>query len=205
MRRGSLTIGASTVPGTYLLPRLLGRFHARHPEIALALRIGDTREVADWVRRGVVDFGVTGETREVAGLTVTPFRRDELVVIAPAAHPLATRPALDAAALAATPLILREPGSSTRETLERALAAAGLAPTIQFELGGTEAIVEAVAAGLGASVVSELAIAGGRVPRRVRVRRATRLDLTRYLATVTHPDARPAPAVTVFMPLLVAG
>lgn len=203
LRRGTLTIGASTVPGTYLLPRLLGRFHTRHPEITLGLRIGDTREVADWVRRGVVDLGVIGETREAPGLTVAPFRRDELVVVAPATHALVTRRTLDAAALAATPLILREPGSSTRETLERALAAAGHAPTVQFELGSTEAILQAVAAGLGASVVSELAVTAGRVPRAVHVRRATRLDLTRYLATVMPADARPAPAVTVFMPLLL--
>jgi DNA-binding transcriptional LysR family regulator len=198
LRRGSLTIGASTVPGTYLLPALLGDYRARHPEIALGLRIGDTREVADWVRRGAVDFGVIGETREQMGLTVTPFRRDDLVIVAPASHDLAVRRSLDAAALASTPLILREPGSSTRETFERALAAAGLAPTVLFELGSTEAILRAVMAGLGASVVSELAVADLRA-RAVRVRRAARLDLTRFLATVTHPDATPSPAAAVFL------
>jgi DNA-binding transcriptional LysR family regulator len=204
LRRGSLSIGASTVPGTYLLPRLLGEFRVRHPEVRLVLRIGDTREVAQWVLRGEVDFGVIGETRAAFGLTVTPFRRDELVVVTPAGHPLAGRRTLDADTLAATPLILREAGSSTRETLERALAAAGRAPTVLFELGSTEAILQAVAAGLGASVVSELAIGAGHHPRSIRVRRATRLDLTRFLATVTHADARPAPAATVFMASLLA-
>lgn len=199
LKRGALSIGASTVPGTYLLPRLLGDFRARHPEIQLGLRIGDTRQVADWVGRGAVDFGVIGETRDSIALSVTPFRRDELVVIAPASHPLARRRTIDAAALATEPLILREPGSSTRETLERALAAAGRAPTILFELGSTEAILQAVAAGLGASVVSELAVEGGHHPRRIRVRRATRLDLTRYLAVVVHPDARLSPAAALFM------
>ena len=205
LRRGSLAIGASTVPGTYLLPRLLGEFHTRHPEVGVGLRIGDTREVADWVRRGVVDLGVIGEMRAPAGLVVTPFRRDELVVVTPARHPLAARRTIDAAALAGTPLIVREAGSSTRETLERALAAHGREPTVLFELGSTEAILQAVAAGLGASVVSELAIGGGHHPRSIRVRRAARLDLTRFLATITHPDARPTPAAAVFMSSLVAG
>jgi len=199
LRRGALHIGASTVPGTYLLPGQLGAFRARHPEIQLGLRIGDTREVADWVRRGTVDFGVIGETHDKLGLAVTPFRRDELVIIAPTDHPLARRRSLDAEALAGEPLILREPGSSTRETFERALAAAGRAPTILFELGSTEAILQAVAAGLGASVVSELAVEGGHHSRRIRVRRATRLDLTRYLAVVVHPDARLSPAAALFM------
>jgi DNA-binding transcriptional LysR family regulator len=199
LRRGTLTVGASTIPGTYLLPRLLGAFRMRHPEIQLGLRIGDTRDVAEWVRRGVVDFGVIGETRENIGLTQTPFRRDELVVVTPASHPLAGRRTIDAESLAATPLILREPGSSTRETLERALAAAGRTPTVLFELGGTEAILEAVAAGLGASVVSELAVRAGLRARSLRVRRASRLDLTRFLAIVAHPDARPGPAAAVFL------
>lgn len=196
---GALTIGASTVPGTYLLPALLGAFHVRHPEIRLGLRIGDTREVADWVRQGAVDFGVIGETREPTGLAVTPFRRDELVVVAPAGHPLAGRRTIDAGALADTPLILREPGSSTRETLERALAAAGRAPTVLFELGSTEAILQAVVAGLGASVVSELSVGEGHRSRAIRVRRASRLDLTRFLAIVARPDAEPSPAATVFL------
>lgn len=204
LKRGTLGIGASTVPGTYLLPGLLGAFRTRHPEIQLSLRIGDTREVAEWVRRGSVDFGVIGETREETGLSVTPFRRDELVLIAPQGHPLARRRSIDAEALASEPLILREPGSSTRETLERAMAAAGRAPTVLFELGSTEAILRAVAAGLGASVVSELAVAGGHHPRSLRVRRATRLDLTRHLAVVTHPDARLSPAAAVFMAQLTA-
>lgn len=203
LRRGTLTVGASTIPGTYLLPALLGAFRLRHPEIQLGLRIGDTQEVADWVRRGAVDFGVIGETRQPTGLTVTPFYRDELVVIAPKRHPLALRRSIDARTLAQTPLILREPGSSTRETLERALAAAGFAPAVLFELGGTEAILQAVAAGLGASVVSQLAVQAGHRPRAMRVRRVTRLDLTRFLAVVTHPDARPGPAAAVLLAKLL--
>lgn len=205
LKRGALHIGASTVPGTYLLPALLGAFHVRHPEIQLGLRIGDTREVADWVGRGTVDFGVIGETRESTGLSITPFRRDELVLIAPRDHPLLRRRALDAEALATEPLIVREPGSGTRETLERALATSGRTPTILFELGSTEAILQAVAAGLGASLVSELAVAGGHHPRSLRVRRVTRLDLTRYLAVVAHPDARLSPAAALFMARLTAG
>ena len=146
-----------------------------------------------------------GETREQLDLAVTPFQRDELVVVAPAGHPLARRRVLDAAALAAEPLIVREPGSSTRETLERALAASGRGVSVLFELGSTEAILQAVAAGLGASVVSELAVEAGHHPRSIRVRRATRLDLTRYLAVVMHPDARLSPAASLFLAQLTRG
>lgn len=202
LRRGRVAIGASTTPGTYLLPRLLGEFRARHPEIELVLRIGDTREVEEWVLRGAVDFGVIGETSEQLGLVVTPFRRDELVVVTPAVHPLGFKARIDAEALAAQPLIVRERGSSTREVLERALAAHGHSLNVLFELGSTEAILQAVMAGLGPSVVSELAVTE---PRQARVRRVAGLDLTRYLAVVVHPDARLAPAASQFRAELTRG
>src|SRR3989441_6909227 len=61
LRAGSLTIGASTTPRTYLLPAVLGRFHAAHPGIALSLRISDTREIERWVSAGQLEFGGVGE------------------------------------------------------------------------------------------------------------------------------------------------
>src|SRR5213592_2745839 len=58
LRAGAVAVGASTTPGTYLLPAVLGRFHAAHPQVALTLRIGDTREVEQWVAAGSVELGV---------------------------------------------------------------------------------------------------------------------------------------------------
>lgn len=203
LKRGRLAIGASTTPGTYLLPRHMGRFHARYPDIALELRIGDTREVESWVLKGEVDFGVIGETREQLGLTVRPFRRDELVLVAPRRHPLAKRRRIDAEALAAHPLILREEGSSTRETLERALAARGVVARTLFALGSTEAILAAVGAGLGASVVSSLAVESRAARSGLIVRHVAGLDLSRFLAVAVHPDAKPGPAAEQFMSRLI--
>ncbi len=60
LRAGTVAVGASTTPGTYLLPDVLGRFHTAHPRIALTLRIGDTREVEQWVAAGSVELGVIG-------------------------------------------------------------------------------------------------------------------------------------------------
>jgi DNA-binding transcriptional LysR family regulator len=102
---------------------------------------------------------------------------------------------------------VREPESSTRQTLARVLAASGLALEVQFELSSTEAILQAVAAGLGASVVSELAVAEPALGagRRMRVRRVAGVDLSRYLAVVTHPDSEPAPAAREFISFLARG
>src|SRR5712664_2748884 len=69
LRAGSVAVSASTTPGTYLLPEVLGRFHKAHPQIALTLRIGDTREVEQWVAAGSVELGVIGATPVSPGLT----------------------------------------------------------------------------------------------------------------------------------------
>jgi DNA-binding transcriptional LysR family regulator len=173
--------------------------------VDVQLRLGALSEVERWVLRGDVDLGVVGQGAGRAEATVTPFRRDELVAVAAPGHPLATVARLDGAALAAHPLIVREPGSGTRRTLERALAGAGLSLTVLFELPSTEAILHSVAAGLGASVVSGLAAGEGPLGLRLRVRRVAGLDLSRYLAVMKAPDVEPGPAAREFVALLERG
>lgn len=158
VRAGAIAVGASTTPGTYLLPAVLGRFHTAHPGIALTLRIGDTREIEQWVAAGAVELGVIGAAPIRAGLAAEPWVQDELVAIVARKHPLARRRAVRAAALAAEPYISREEGSSTRAVAERFFAEFGLTLHPAMELGSTEAVREAVAAGLGVSVVSRHAV-----------------------------------------------
>jgi DNA-binding transcriptional LysR family regulator len=205
VRAGSLAIGAGATAGTYLLPRLLGEFRSHHRDVEIVLRIGEAPRVERWLLEGDLDLGVVGETTAPLAAPLAPFRRDELVVVASAAHPLATVPRLDAAALAAHPLIVRERESSTRQTLERVLGHSGHALSMLFELGSTEAILQAVAAGLGAAVVSELAVADPMLGRRLRVRRVAGLDLSRYLAVMTPPDGELGPAAKAFLALLTRG
>jgi DNA-binding transcriptional LysR family regulator len=169
LRAGAVAVGASTTPGTYLLPTVLGRFHAAYPAIALRLRIGDTREIEQWVAAGAAELGVIGEAPIRPGLTADPWVKDELVAIVSRRHPLARRRTLPGMVFAAEPYISREEGSSTRAVAERFFAGAGLTLRPAMELGSTEAVREAVAAGLGVSVVSRHAIRRGD-PRVVALR-----------------------------------
>src|SRR3989449_10421369 len=132
---GAVAVGASTTPGTYLLPEVLGRFHTAHPQITLTLRIGDTREVEQWVAAGSVELGVIGAAPLRLGLTAEPWVKDELVAIVGRRHPLARRRTLAGAALAGQPYIAREEGSSTLAGAERALADLGvtLRPVMRSE------------------------------------------------------------------------
>lgn len=205
LKAGSLAVAGGATAATYLLPRSLAEFRARHADIGLHLRMGGVGEIERWVLAGDVDLGVIGEVSQPLEVVVTPFDRDELVVAVAPTHPLASVARLDGETLADYPLIVRERGSSTRETLERAMSRAGFALRVQFELESPEAILQAVAAGLGASVVSALAVADTSLGRRIRTRRVAGLDLVRYLAVVTHPDAEPGPAAREFIALLARG
>ena len=201
LRSGSLTVGASTTPGTYLLPAVLGRFHAAHPGIALRLQISDTREIERWVSAGQVELGVIGDAPLVQGLAAEPWVQDELVMIVPRGHPFARRRSVRAPAIAAEAYIAREEGSSTRGVAERYLAGLGVTLTPAMELGSTEAIREAVAAGLGVALVSRHAVLAR--DRRIVAVRLAGPRWTRDLLIVRREGTPLGPAVAAFRDLLL--
>ena len=201
VRAGAIAVGASTTPGTYLLPAVLGRFHTAHPGVALTLRIGDTREIEQWVAAGSVELGVIGAAPISAGLAAEPWVQDELVPIVARKHRLARRRAVQAAALAAEPYVSREQGSSTRAVAERFFAEFGLTLRPAMELGSTEAVREAVAAGLGVSVVSRHAVR--RSDPRVVVLRFQGRRWVRDILVIQRQGAPLSPAASRLRALLL--
>jgi DNA-binding transcriptional LysR family regulator len=187
--RGSLVIGAGTTPGIYVLPAVIGAFERDRPGISVALRIANSRTIEDRVRANELDLGVVGghglrpgEECLAAGVL------DELVLIAPPAHPWARRTRTDPSLLARERLLVREEGSATRDVTERALQHAGVKVGRTMMLDHTEAIKQAVMAGLGVAFVSIFAVRGeietGRLAR-------VRLGLTVHRHFhVIHNEAR---------------
>ncbi len=201
LRAGSLTIGASTTPGTYLLPAVLGRFHAAHPGIALSLRISDTREIERWVLAGQVELGVIGEAPLLRGLEAERWVQDELVLIVQRGHAFARQRAVRAPAIGSEPYIAREAGSSTRGVAERYLTRLGITLTPAMELGSTEAIREAVAAGLGLALVSRHAVRAR--DRRIVAVRLAGSRWTRDVLIVQRAGTPLGPAAARFRSLLL--
>ncbi len=190
LEKGSLIIGSSTTPGIYLLPRVVGAFRARHPGIDLRLDIANSREIEDRVRANELDLGVVGghelapgEECLAAGLV------DELVLVVPRAHRWARQRAVSPSRLAEEPLLLREDGSATRRVTERALAQAGVRFTPGMQLGHTEAIKQAVIAGLGVAFVSVYAVADEVAARRLVALRLRGLRIQRHFHLI-HNEAR---------------
>jgi len=159
LQRGVLRVGASTTVATYFLPSLLAKFHTQHPAVTLRVLSANTRAVARRLLEGRLDIALVEGPISHPRISVTPWRDDELVVIAPAAHRLVRKRTVTGADLADESFILREPGSGTRVVAEAALAENGVHPRATIQLGSTEAIKQAVAAGLGLAVVSRSAAA----------------------------------------------
>lgn len=159
--RGRLIIWASTIPGHYILPPIIGRFKKEYPDVQTVLHIGDSKEAIRKLLEESAHLGAVGmlpNNKRIEGLN---FFSDELVVIVPPDHHFASLGEITLEQLAQEPLVWRELGSGTRTVVESHLAKGGLTQEklkIALELGSTGAIVNAVETGAGISVVSRWAV-----------------------------------------------
>lgn len=158
--KGSITVGASTTIGNYVLPSVIADFKKNHPKIKINVLIGNTKRVLDLLNSGVIDLGlVEGETARHK-ITVETLLADELVLIIPPLHPWAKRKVVSILEISKEPFIIREEGSGTRQMIEKYLASHGIKVSdmrVALVLGGTESIKEAVESGMGISIVSRWA------------------------------------------------
>ncbi len=157
---GDVIIGCSTIPGTYILPQLLGSFHKQYEAIKITLRIGSSRIIAEDVLHGKLEFGVVGARWNENGLLWNRFFSDELIVIIHPEHPWVAKKEVSLSELLAEPFILREQESGTRKVVAQILAKSGLREQdLQSvaEIGSTAAVKEAVKAGIGIAILSKRA------------------------------------------------
>jgi DNA-binding transcriptional LysR family regulator len=154
---GLVVLGASSIPGTYILPAAIAAFRARHPAVSFEVRVGDSREIAAAVASHELLAGVVGSRIAKPHLQYRQLMFDDLSVID---RPGSWEGPVTLRQLAARPAVVREEGSGTRREAERIFHAAGVGPerfAVAATLGSTEAVKHGVAAGLGWSVVSRRA------------------------------------------------
>jgi DNA-binding transcriptional LysR family regulator len=202
---GNLLVGGSTIPGEYVLPAVIGRFRERHPRVSITLQISDTRGIVHAVLEGQVDVGVVGADPSGRGLEVKPLMPDELVLVVPAGHPWQGRATAALDELRAEPLIVREPGSGSRQTLEEALEAAGqslLDMRVVAEMGSTSAIKQAIKAGIGVSVMSSRAVEDECRLGLLACVKFQDLPVTRQFYVITHASRSRSPLCRAFLDFL---
>lgn len=185
-REAELRVAASLTVAEYLLPAWISELRRRRPELYIELEVTNSEHVPGAVDSGKADVGFIEGPHLARVMSTRLVAEDRLVVVADPSHPWARlRRPLDPGELSRTPLVLRERGSGTRQTLDRALHLAGVdRARALVELGSTTAVRGAVIAGTGPSVLSELAVRGDIAERRLVAVEVTDIDLTRALRAV---------------------
>ncbi len=204
-RQGHLSIGASNTVGTYILPGVLARFRRSYPDVGISMFVGNTEQVS----QGVADLrfmvGFIEGPLHVADLRAERFIDDEILPVASADHPLSGKKRLSPADLSGQPLLMREPGSGTRELIETHLQRHGIRPGNIVEFGNTEAIKQAAIHGGGIAWLPRVCM-----PRELAagelVRLAVKLpSIRRPLSVVRRPEGHTPPVAEAFLELLEAG
>ncbi|MCL5979291.1 LysR family transcriptional regulator [Acidithiobacillus sulfuriphilus] len=159
--RGHLLLGASTTIAEYMLPRVLGDFKIKYPDVQVRLHVGNTDKIVHMIEDNSIDLGLVEGAVTNKSLATLKCCMDSMVMIAPPEHPLADHDSVTPQELLDYPFVSREEGSGTREVTMEFLHHAGLDSDdlhITMELGSPEAVKGAVEGGLGIAVVSEATV-----------------------------------------------
>src|SRR3954471_10980680 len=195
--RGTLEVGASTGPGSTVVPVLLCEFQRANPGVAVSLSISDTQTVAD----RQLELGVVGAARRHRGVVFEPFFRDEVVLAVPPGHRFAGQTVtLDD--LRGEPLIVMQEGAGVRQVIEDELRSAGtrlrdLEP--RLELGLQESVKSAVVAGYGVTFISRSAIEADTAAGTLATARVEGLEPVREISLVRSAGRSPTRAAEAFL------
>jgi DNA-binding transcriptional LysR family regulator len=198
---GTLEVGASTGPGSTVVPVLLCEFQRENPGVTVSLSISDTQSVVDRVAERELELGVVGAARRHSRVVFEPFFRDEVVLVCPPGHRFAGR-SVSLDELREEPLIVMQEGAGVRQVIEDELRRAGtrlrdLEP--RLELGLQESVKSAVAAGHGVTFISRTAIEADLAAGTLETARVKGLEPSREISLVRSSGRSPTRAAEAFL------
>jgi DNA-binding transcriptional LysR family regulator len=203
--KGRLTIGGSTIPGGYILPPILGRFKKAYPEVAVTLIEGDSSGIVRRVVEGGIELGIVGTLVKEPRLVQKKFMNDEMFLFVPSNHRWATGTPITVEELATEPFVMREPGSGTRKSMESLFDKSGhwLGDFhVVAEMGSTEAIRQAIKAGVGVSILSECAVTDELAAGVLKKIKIKGLSFKRSFYLTTHKHRTQSPLCQAFTDFL---
>jgi DNA-binding transcriptional LysR family regulator len=185
--KGELIVGASTIPGTYLLPTIMAAFQRKHPSVSFQILISDSRGIVDRISKHELLLGIVGAKLGNEHLNYIPFVEDELIVVS--SPSLVKNNKMTLKELIKFPLVLREEGSGTRRETEKILESKGVSLediNITGIFGSTDAIKQAVKAGLGVSILSRLSVKDELKHNILKEIELTDIQMKRKFYIITH-------------------
>lgn len=204
---GTLTIGASTIPGTYLLPKWIMTFRNLYPKVDLKIDISDSQNILNKLLDRQIDVGIVGSHPQSNKITCKQIANDSLVLITPNQHPFSQASQFDFDQIKSHDFVLREEGSGTRKVMEEYLAIHGIFLNdlkTTLSIGSTEGVIAAVETGLGISVVSKLAALPAAKANRIKMV-DTKEPFERLFYLTTLEEAANRPIIKEFTELFLKG
>ncbi|MFQ1062506.1 LysR family transcriptional regulator [Bordetella trematum] len=199
---GRLIVGASNTIGTYVLPRVLTAFRQEQPNVAVSLFVGNTEQVMQGVQDMRFMLGFIEGPMRMEGLHTATFKTDEIIPVVAPQHVFARQPVIDCSLLAHQMLLMREPGSGTRELIVDLLRQQGIDSRMTMEFGNTEALKQAAISGGGIAWLPRISIVNELQSGQLQELGLACLRLRRPLKVVTREKAYQEPHVTQFLGFL---
>lgn len=202
LKRGKLKISVAST-ANYLAPQLLATFSQRFPTVTVSLDVTNRQVLLQQLAHNEMDMAVMGQPPEGLDLVAESFMENPLVVIAPLNHALARKKAIPLQRLEEETFLVREEGSGTRMAMERFFAAHDVKLNTGMEMSSTEAIKQAVQAGLGLGVVSLHTVELELQTKRLKVLNVQDFPIRRYWYVVHRKDKRLSASAHAFKNFLL--
>jgi DNA-binding transcriptional LysR family regulator len=202
---GELVVGASTIPGTYLMPHIMSAFQKKYPSISFQITISDSKGIVEKVLRHDLLFGIVGAKLSNSHINYIPFMEDELIVVS--SPSFIEKGSIKLQELTKIPMVLREEGSGTRREFEKILSNKGIVldnTKIAGIFGSTDAIKQAVKAGMGISILSKLAVKDELKYKILKEIKVNDLLMKRNFYIVTHRKRTLPPLYTAFLDHIIS-
>ncbi|MEW6110366.1 MAG: selenium metabolism-associated LysR family transcriptional regulator [Nitrospirota bacterium] len=197
---GEIIVGASTIPGTYLIPPVIAEFQKKYPSITFSIIISDSGGIIEKILKHEIIIGLTGSRLGNNRLDYIPFMEDELTVISLPSISIPSSIRLES--LKEFPMVIREEGSGTRREMEKILDSRGISPDdlrIAGVFGSTDAVKQAVKAGMGIAILSKFAVRDELKYKIFKEVKLSDMHMKRKFYIVTHKKRALPAAYSAFL------
>jgi len=181
--KGSISIGGSSIPSGYIIPKLIGPFSKQFPDISIELEAGDTMQIAQKIITGKIEIGIVGAKIDTPKIHQEEFVADEMKLIVPSDHKWAKKTSVDCSKLFEEAFIAREKGSGTWQSILKSVESAGFNPKrlqTHVTMGTSVSVIQGILNHVGISILSTIAVQDDLEKGRLKALSVKGLDLNRF-------------------------
>lgn len=200
--KGNLFIGGSTIPSAFIIPELIGPFIKDFPDIDIKLTVGDTMQIINDIKDGILEIGIVGARINDPQIMQKKLIKDEMKLIVPANHKWAKKASVDCSKLFNEKFIAREKGSGTWASILKSMETSAFDSkklNTQITMGNTMSVIQGILNHLGISILSTMAVKDDIKNGRLAAVSVTGLNLDRYFYLTTAKKRTPSPICSKFI------